>query len=349
MDALVSVLAQFSTAEKLAVLGTTVVLILVLAFLFRRPIADLIDNIRSIEFDPKKRRLKLEFGQRIRQEQRKATAIPREVTGNSRIPAPMAPRNGAKHAGRDLVLPAWGALKQAVYDACIENGMTITPSLNVPEAARKLALAQGLPMDLVTLIESLYELGRGVAGDGGLRPSDEDAEAYANLAYNAAHWLALSTLGRPAPPPPPPSPPAPQRRATVVGGGFAPPAPRPADTALVAVAGPLKGQRFAIDKSSYRLGRSPSNDLCAKADDAVSGHHASVRHENGGWFLYDHGSLNGTFLNEQRLAGAPVMIRHGDRIRLGESVFEVVAPSARASSGEAQDEVVRGPDRSVVL
>jgi pSer/pThr/pTyr-binding forkhead associated (FHA) protein len=110
----------------------------------------------------------------------------------------------------------------------------------------------------------------------------------------------------------------------------------------------MKGQQYPIDKSNYRLGRNANNDLCAAADDSVSGDHACLRYQNGGLFLYDQGSRNGTFLNEQRVTGTPLMVRHGDQIRLGESVFEVVGTPSSVRSGGAKDQELKGPGRSVV-
>jgi pSer/pThr/pTyr-binding forkhead associated (FHA) protein len=94
----------------------------------------------------------------------------------------------------------------------------------------------------------------------------------------------------------------------------------------------MKGQQYPVDKSEYRLGRSADNDLRAAADDSVSSEHARLRYENGGLFLYDQDSTNGTFLNDQRVTRTPVMVRPGDRIRLGESVFEVGGASANSRS-----------------
>jgi pSer/pThr/pTyr-binding forkhead associated (FHA) protein len=97
------------------------------------------------------------------------------------------------------------------------------------------------------------------------------------------------------------------------------------------------------------MGRSSNNDLRISTDDSVSGDHAHLRYEKGGLFLSDQGSLNGTFLNEQRITGAPLMVRHGDRIRLGESVFEVAGTSTNPRPSEEKDETLKGrSDRSIV-
>ena len=129
---------------------------------------------------------------------------------------------------------------------------------------------------------------------------------------------------------------------------FVQPSPGIANAALVAVAGPMKGRQYPIDKSNYRLGRNANNDLRAAADDTVSGDHACLRYQNGGLLLDDQGSRNGTFLNEERVTGTPLMVRHGDQIRLGESVFEVVGIPPSVRSGGAKDRGLKGPGRFVV-
>jgi pSer/pThr/pTyr-binding forkhead associated (FHA) protein len=97
------------------------------------------------------------------------------------------------------------------------------------------------------------------------------------------------------------------------------------------------------------MGRGSNNDLRIAADDSVSGDHAYLRYEKGGLFLSDQGSLNGTFLNEQRISGTPVMVRQGDRIRLGESVFEVTGASTNPRPSEERQEARKDPrDRSIV-
>jgi len=323
-----------------------VVLAIALALIFHRKLSELIERTTSIEIDPMKRRWRVEFGQRVQQEQQKAAAIQRQITAQSPVPVPPPPglsMNGADQTGRDIVLEAWGAVKQAVYDGCMANGIAITPT-GVREALQRLRDARTLALDLVRLVESVYDVGHEVARDRGRRPRRDDARAYANLAHGATHLLALSVL----PPLRSEVPEVPQRHATLVGGDFVQPSPGNTNAALVAVSGPMKGQQDPIDKSNYRLGRNANNDLCAAADDSVSGDHACLRYQNGGLFLYDQGSRDGTFLNEQRVTGTPLLVRHGDQIRLGESVFEVVGISSSVRSGGAKDQGPKGPGRSVV-
>src|SRR5262245_15882624 len=145
----------------------TVVIVIPLAVVFRRQIGEAIARITSIEIDPKRRRWKVTFGQKIQQVQKRATAISRQMTTSRALPVP-GPATSEKQTGRAMVLEALGALKQVVFDGCIANDIPITPSLGVLEAARRLADARGLSSDLIEEIRSVYELGRDVAGDSRL-------------------------------------------------------------------------------------------------------------------------------------------------------------------------------------
>jgi hypothetical protein len=326
VDSVIAILEKFSWPLA------TAVVVVILAIIFRRQLADLVARTTSIEIDPKRRKWQFKFGEQVRREQKKATMIPRHVTAPTPVPPPLVASSGAQLTGRDMVIDAWGAVKQAVFDGCIANRIHVTPTLSVPEARRRLTETRKLSADLVGLVDLVYELGREVASDSRLRPQEEDAKAYRTLAYSAAYWLAESVLV-----PSEALAPAPERRATMVGANVAPSSPGSFGAVLVAVGGPMKGQRYVIDKPNYRMGRNPNNDLCAAADDSVSSNHASLRYENGGLFLYDQGSLNGTFVNEQRVSTSPLIVRRGDRIRMGESVFEVTGAAPDSRSGTAKE------------
>jgi len=75
------------------------------------------------------------------------------------------------------------------------------------------------------------------------------------------------------------------------------------------------------------LGRSAGNELVLE-DDRVSRRHALVhaQGENEFW-LVDHGSRNGTYLNDRRVQ-QPVRLRDGDRLRVGGSVFTFHQPGS---------------------
>ncbi|MCW8139026.1 MAG: FHA domain-containing protein [Planctomycetota bacterium] len=70
------------------------------------------------------------------------------------------------------------------------------------------------------------------------------------------------------------------------------------------------------------LGRAPNNDLLLEHPN-VSKFHAYLRREGAaGFALVDANSLNGTWVNGERLAPErPVSLKDGDEVRLGEGVF----------------------------
>lgn len=323
----------------------TLAIVIPLAIIFRKEFAELIFNCTSLEFDLKTRKLKLDFAKRIQQEQKRAAAISRQITASPAGPAPDPVTSAPKQAGRDLVLEAWGAVKQVVYDACVAKKIPITPTTGIQEAVRRLGNVTSLSTDLVKLLDVIHELGQEVAGNRGLRPRPDDARAYWNLAHNAAHWIGVSVLTpkvETVEPPPP-------RRATVVRGDFVQPRQGSPAATLIGIGGTVRGQRFSVDKSHYRMGRSSNNDLRISADDSVSGDHAYLRYEKGVLFLFDQGSLNGTFLNDQRITETPLAVRPGDRIRLGGSVFEVAGVSADPRPSEEKDKARKDPpNRSIV-
>ena len=49
--------------------------------------------------------------------------------------------------------------------------------------------------------------------------------------------------------------------------------------------------------------------------------HARVFAKDGGWFVEDLGSTNGTYLNTKRVSG-PLAVKRGDRIKIGAVVME---------------------------
>jgi hypothetical protein len=77
-----------------------------------------------------------------------------------------------------------------------------------------------------------------------------------------------------------------------------------------------------IGRRSRSLGTAPALDLAIPPEDpAVSHTHASLLPgDDGTWSLVDHGSTNGTYLNESPEplpANVPRMVRPGDRIYVG--------------------------------
>lgn len=83
---------------------------------------------------------------------------------------------------------------------------------------------------------------------------------------------------------------------------------------LVVKRGPNAGSKFALDSDVTRAGRHPNSDIFLD-DITVSRRHAEVvRHEEG-YRVRDAGSLNGTYLNRERIDEAP--LANGDELQIG--------------------------------
>lgn len=78
--------------------------------------------------------------------------------------------------------------------------------------------------------------------------------------------------------------------------------------------GPDAGMRFVIDHDLIAIGRHPESDIFLD-DITVSRRHAQIRREGSGFSLTDTGSLNGTYLNRERIEMSP--LRSGDEIQIG--------------------------------
>ena len=70
-------------------------------------------------------------------------------------------------------------------------------------------------------------------------------------------------------------------------------------------------------KGLIRIGRHPDNDVQV-LDARVSKRHCEVQEHEGGWILRDLGTLNGTFINGERIKGEK-RLAHRDVIRVGSS------------------------------
>jgi pSer/pThr/pTyr-binding forkhead associated (FHA) protein len=75
-----------------------------------------------------------------------------------------------------------------------------------------------------------------------------------------------------------------------------------------------------VGVSEVSIGRSPENGLVID-NPAVSHYHARVFHEEGRLMLEDFGSLNGTFVNGQRVK--MVMLKPGDSVMVGKHTIVV--------------------------
>ncbi|MBM6699287.1 FHA domain-containing protein [Bifidobacterium pullorum subsp. saeculare] len=83
---------------------------------------------------------------------------------------------------------------------------------------------------------------------------------------------------------------------------------------LISTRGALSGSRYLLDEDEVTVGRDPKADILL--DDAtVSRSHAVFRRTGDTFAVIDAGSLNGTYVNRQRVDQAT--LHNGDEIMIG--------------------------------
>ena len=89
----------------------------------------------------------------------------------------------------------------------------------------------------------------------------------------------------------------------------------PGDLAVLVVKrGPNVGSRFTLTNPVTTAGRHPESDIFLD-DITVSRRHAEIVAGPSGFVLRDVGSLNGTYLNRERIDEAP--LANGDELQIG--------------------------------
>ena len=83
---------------------------------------------------------------------------------------------------------------------------------------------------------------------------------------------------------------------------------------LIVKRGPNAGSKFFLDSDATQVGRHPDSDIFLD-DITVSRRHAELRRDSGEFRLADVGSLNGTYVNRERVEDA--RLRSGDEIQIG--------------------------------
>jgi pSer/pThr/pTyr-binding forkhead associated (FHA) protein len=78
--------------------------------------------------------------------------------------------------------------------------------------------------------------------------------------------------------------------------------------------GPSAGARFLLDAERTSAGRSTSADIFLD-DVTVSRKHAEFVRDSGQFWVRDVGSLNGTYVNRERIE--QVALRSGDEVQIG--------------------------------
>jgi len=93
--------------------------------------------------------------------------------------------------------------------------------------------------------------------------------------------------------------------------------------AVVYLNGPFKGIVGLLGKirikKDFQLGRCHTSEIKLDSrDELASRHHARIIYNNGVYFIEDIGSLNGTFVNAEKIEGM-VRLRDGDTIGVGDT------------------------------
>ncbi len=83
---------------------------------------------------------------------------------------------------------------------------------------------------------------------------------------------------------------------------------------LIVRSGSQAGATFALADPVTHLGRHPDSEIMLD-DITVSRRHADVERTPSGYIARDAGSLNGTYVNQQRIDEAP--LRQGDELQVG--------------------------------
>lgn len=102
----------------------------------------------------------------------------------------------------------------------------------------------------------------------------------------------------------------------------------PGSALLVVKRGPNAGSRFLLDQDVTSAGRHPDSDIFLD-DVTVSRRHAEFRREGSGYTVHDVGSLNGTYVNRERIDAAP--LSGGDEVQIGK--FRLVYLTAAVRVG----------------
>jgi len=100
---------------------------------------------------------------------------------------------------------------------------------------------------------------------------------------------------------------------------------------LVVRRGPSAGSRILLDAETTSLGRHPQSDIFLD-DVTVSRKHAEVVRSGGDYLVRDLRSLNGTYVNRERVEEA--VLAHGDELQVGR--FKLYFFSIAGEGGEGE-------------
>jgi ABC-type multidrug transport system ATPase subunit/ABC-type multidrug transport system permease subunit len=117
---------------------------------------------------------------------------------------------------------------------------------------------------------------------------------------------------------------------------------RPGPEPIVAAAGALvlfHGSRVPVPPAGLRIGRLTDNDVPI-ADNAVSRHHAEIKPVQGGYWIVDLQSRNGTQLNGERFRGESRWLANGDTVQVGGETLRFVTGQETRFDGSARPQAL---------
>ena len=105
-------------------------------------------------------------------------------------------------------------------------------------------------------------------------------------------------------------------------------------------------KEIVLDKEITTIGRKQDNDIVID-NQAVSGHHALIKTEGDALLLEDLSSLNGTYLNSQKVSKAELF--NGDIILIGVHTLDVHSDKERETDKKAFAVRGRSMDETMVI
>jgi FHA domain-containing protein/zinc ribbon protein len=104
----------------------------------------------------------------------------------------------------------------------------------------------------------------------------------------------------------------------------------PGSALLVVKRGPNAGSRFLLDQDVTTAGRHPDSDIFLD-DVTVSRRHVEFRRDGSGFAVFDVGSLNGTYVNRERIDSA--VLAGGDEVQIGKFRLVYLTSLTRKEAG----------------
>ncbi|MEZ2388753.1 FHA domain-containing protein [bacterium RCC_150] len=102
----------------------------------------------------------------------------------------------------------------------------------------------------------------------------------------------------------------------------------PGSALLIAHSGPNAGARFLLDSDTTTAGRHPDADIFLD-DVTVSRKHVQFLRTPDGFEVVDTGSLNGTYVNQDRVDN--VLLKNGNEVQIGKFRLTYYLSPARAA------------------